>query len=402
VSGGGIVMLCDVDLSSADATRIHTIEVARAFAAEGIDVDLVARGPDPLLPGVRYERARGSDHQRVRRIFTINVFAARLLWNRRARVARLYVRHSWSIMLVVLVGRLLGYSVVAQIDGIPYGRDFEGDVPLAADYGKRLVLVAIGRLADGVVAITSRIRDLLVEQYRFPPAKIMVLPNGADVDFFTPLPRAEAIAAARLDPARLYVAFCGGFHPWVDFELMVGGFALARRQVQDARLLLIGDGPERVRIEEMAHELGITDDVIITGAIEDRPRIRDYLGAATAALVAYHSVVNRSGALPSKFAEYLASGRAVVAKEAPVLADALREAKAGIVVGGDTHEMSDAIVRLLLDVEYADELGAAGRRAAVERYSWAAIVRRKLELFSDRQSVTRREEGAGGPGFTRD
>ncbi len=376
-------MLCDVDLSVSDATRIHTIEVARAFAAEGLDVDLVARGPDPLLPGVRYARAEGSDHQRVRRILTVNATTILLLWRRRGHVARLYVRHSWSIMLVVLVARLLGYSVVAQIDGIPYGRGFEEDIPLLADYGKRLVLVAIGRLADGVVAITERIRDLLVEQYRFPASTISVLPNGANVDFFTPQPRAEAIARVQLDPARLYVAFCGGFHPWVDFELILDGFALAHRQVEDARLLLVGDGPERPRIEEMARERHIVEELIITGAISDRSRVRDYLGAATVALVAYQSVVNRSGALPSKFAEYLASGRAVVVKEAPVLGDALREAEAGIVVGDDPREMGDAIVRLLVDVGHADELGTAGRSAAVKDYAWGSIVRSTLELFQD-------------------
>ena len=41
----GLVMVCDVDLAVPDATRVHTVEVARNFAAEGLAVDLVARGP---------------------------------------------------------------------------------------------------------------------------------------------------------------------------------------------------------------------------------------------------------------------------------------------------------------------------------------------------------------------
>ncbi len=374
-------MVCDVDLALADATRIHTIEVARGFAAEGLDVDLVARGPDPGIHGVHYERAAGSDSQRVRRIVTVNFFAMRLLWRRRRTIRRLYIRNSWSIMPVVIAGRMLGYRVVVQVDGIPYGRGFEGDIPIAADYAKRLMLVAMGSLAHGTVAITLRIKDLLVRQYRFPSERIAVLPNGADVDFFTPLPRPEAMGRVQLDPSHRYVVFCGGFHPWVDFDLLVNAFAIVCRQREDARLLLVGDGAERDRIERVAHQLQIGDAVLITGVVHDRTKVRDYLGAATVTLVAYHSIVNRSGALPSKLAEYLAAGRAVVAKDVPVLSEALKEAGAGIVVSGDPQAMAEAILTLLSDPAYADELGAAGRRVAEEQYSWRSIVRQTLSLF---------------------
>ena len=300
---GGLVMLCDVDLARADATRIHTIEVAHGFAVEGLAVDLVARGPDPGISGVRYERAEGSDWQRVRRIATINFLTIRLLWKRRRVVKRLYVRHSWSIMPVVIAARMLGYRVVSQIDGIPYGRGFEGDIPLLADYAKRLMLVVMGRLAHGTVAITSRIKDLLVDQYRFSSEHIAVLPNGANVDFFVPMSRTEAIDRVELDPTQSYVVFCGGFHPWVDFDLILEAFALVHRQWPGARLLLVGDGVERDRIEQVACNLQIRDAVVITGVIHDRTKVRDYLGSAVVTLVAYHSIVNRSGALPRKLAE---------------------------------------------------------------------------------------------------
>lgn len=374
-------MVCDVNLAVADATRIHTIEVARAFVAEGLDVDLVARGPDPGIAGVRYEGAVGSDWQRVRRIVTVNLFAIRRLGLARRATRRLYIRNSWTTMPIVVVGRMLGYRIVSQNDGIPFGRGFEGEISVVADYTKRLALVAMGRLVHGTVAITPQIKDLLVYQYRFPAERIAILPNGADVDFFTPLSRAEAIDRVQLDHCRTYVVFCGGFHPWVDFDLLIRAFAIVSPHVGGARLLLVGDGAERDRIETMARELDIGDAVIITGAVHDRTKIRDYLGASTVALVAYHSIVNRSGALPSKLAEYLASGRAVVARDAPGMSEALQQAGAGIVVSDDPEEMAEAIQSLLLDTARADTLGSAGRRAAEEQYSWRSIVRQTLALF---------------------
>ena len=362
-----LVMVCDVNLAVVDATRIHTLEVAHGFARQGARVNLLARGPDPCIDGVDYKGANGIDGQRLRRVITINLLAMSCLLRRRRMTRRLYIRNSWSIVPVVIVARMLGYRVVNQVDGIPYGRGFEGDVPLLADYTKRLTLTAMGRLAHGTVAITSLIKDLLVGQYRFAPGRIAVLPNGADVDFFRPVPRREALARAALDPACGYVVLCGGLHPWVDFDLLLRAFATVSRQRPDARLLLVGDGPEREAITGLARELQIQDALVMTGFVSDRSKVRDYLGSATVALVAYHSVVNRSGALPSKLPEYMAAGRAIVAKDAPVMGEAIQSAGAGIVVSGDASAMAAAITALLGDPERADELGAAGRRAAEEQ-----------------------------------
>lgn len=374
-------MVCDVDLAVIDATRIHTLEVARGFAREGLEVNLLARGPQPGIEGVAYRGASWSDGQRGRRIAAINLLAIGCLVRRRRAARRLYIRNSWSIMPTVIAGRLLGYRVVNQVDGIPYGRGFEGHVPLLADYTKRLTLVAMGRLAHGTVAITSLIEDLLVGQYRFAPERIAVLPNGADVELFTPQSRSEAIDRVGLDPACSYAVLCGGLHPWVDFELLLRAFALVSRRRADARLLLVGEGPARAQIEGLVRDLQLQDAVAITGFVADRQKVGDYLGAATVALVAYDSVVNRSGALPSKLPEYMASGRAIVAKDAPVMGAAIEAAGAGIVVPGDPAAMAEAIAELMADPTRADELGAAGRRAAEEQYSWRSIVRRTLTLF---------------------
>ncbi len=284
-------------------------------------------------------------------------------------------------MPIVVVGRMLGYRIVSQNDGIPFGRGFEGEISVVADYTKRLALVAMGRLAHGTVAITPQIKDLLVRQYRFPAERIAILPNGADVDFFTPMPRDEAIARVQLDPGHSYAVFCGGFHPWIDFDFLLKAFAIVHHQQNDARLLLVGDGVERDLIERVADELMIRDAVVITGVIYDRTKVKEYLGAATVTLVAHHGVVHRSGVFSSKLAEYMAAGRAVVAKYVPMLAEAIEEAGAGIVVPDDPQAMAETISGLLSDPERADELGAAGRRAVEEKYSWRAIIRQTLLLF---------------------
>lgn len=374
-------MVCDVDLALPDATRTHTVEVARGFAAEGLDVYLVTRGPDPQIEGVQHAKALAVDRQRVRRLASLNTLTVRLMWAHRRTARRLYVRHRWSLMPVLLIGRLLGYHVVTQVDDIPYGRGYEHPISALSDYGQRISALIMGRLVKGVVAVTPQIKSLLVEQFHVSEARIAVLPNGVDVDYFTPLDRADALRSLELDPELRYVVFSGHFAPWVDFDTMLEAFAIVVAKRPDTRLLLLGDGSERANVDALARRLGIDNEVIVTGFVSDREQVRQFVAAGVVTLSANrldHRA--RIGVSPVKLAEYLASARAVVATDLPGLRETLEDTGAGIVVPVEPSAMAAAIVELL-DPERADELGARGRRLAEERFAWRSIVGRTMPLF---------------------
>jgi glycosyltransferase involved in cell wall biosynthesis len=380
-AAGGLVMICDVDLGVPDATRTHTVEVAANFAREGLAVDLIARGPDPRLEGVSYHRARGSEARRARRIADLSGRAVAVLGARRRGARRCYVRHSWSNVPILAAARVLGYRVVTQVDDVQYGRGYERHIPVVSDYVKRLAAMAMGRLAHGIVAVTPQIGELLTDQFHVPARRIAVLPNGVDVDAFRPQAREQALASAGLDPGCRYAVFCGRFESWVDFELLLAAFALVAREDPAARLLLVGDGPERAHVERLVDELELARAVTLTGFVADRSRVADLIGAATVALASHRvDYIGRIGVSPTKLAEYMAAGRAVVARDVPGLREVLRESGAGVVVPGEPRAMAAAIAQLL-DPARADALGARGRAAAEQRYTWRSIVRRTLPLF---------------------
>ncbi len=392
----GLVMICDVDLEVPDATRTHTVEVARGFAAEGLHVDLVTRGPDPCLTDVHHHRARGSETGRVYRVLDLSLRSLAVLCTRRRSAERCYVRHKWSNVPTLLIARLLRYRVVTQVDDVDcdHGRSNEPDPSFLTAHIKRLATIMMGRLAHGVVAVTPQIKGLLVDQFHVPSEHIGVLPNGVDADFFRPLPRAEAIERTGLESDYRYIVFCGRFMPWVDFDTLLEAFAIVARRRTDARLILIGDGVERERIEQNIRQLRIDDAVLITGFVSDRARVRDFIGAATVTLSANLGEYRaRIGVSPVKLAEYLASGRVVVATDLPGLRETLEETGAGVVVAADPQAMADAI-DTLLDPARADAFGAIGRRIAEEHYTWSSIVQRTIPLFGTgirRQGMRRRK-----------
>ena len=377
---GGLVMLCDVDLDVPDATRTHTVEVARGFARAGLAVDLIARGSDPCLPGVEYQAATGAEPERLKRLATINQQAIRRLWLRRRSAERFYVRDSWSCAPAVLAAAALGYRTVLQVDGIPYG-PVAGEGSWRANAVKRLLALITGRLAVGQLAVTPQIKQLLVALARVPDERVAVVPNGVDLDFFAPLPREDALRRLGLDDRGRYIVFCGGFNPWTDFDAILAAFADVHRRQPAARLVLVGDGPERAAIEATIARLGIGGATSVTGMISDREQVRDYLAAATVTLLAYRpDRVGPTSASPIKLMEYLAMGRAVVAVDIDGVRELVQRPGAGLVVSDDPAELSRAILSLL-DGDRADVCGAAARQVAEARLSWQRVIAETLPLF---------------------
>lgn len=376
-----LVMACDVDLGVPDGARTHTVEVARGFARAGIEVHLVARGPDPQIDGVHFHPASGLEHQKRLRAASMALRTIAVLWRQRRRAGRLYARHNWTTVPSMLVARLLAYRVVSEVDDVPFGPSYEGEIGWVTDHFKRGMTIAMGRLSHGVVAGTGEAKRLLGEEFRIPAARIGVVPIGVDVDYFRPLDRAQAIARTGLDPAFQYLLFVGQFASWVDFDTLLRAFALVWREHPEVRLLLVGEGAERPRIEALARELGIEDATVMTGYVRDRDAVRDLLAASTVALASHRGEhLNRIGMNATKLAEYLASGRAVVAKDVARLREMIDEPGAGIIVPGDSQAMAEAISSLL-ESGRADGLGAVGRMVAEQNYSWDATIARTLPLF---------------------
>ena len=78
---------------------------------------------------------------------------------------------------------------------------------------------------------------------------------------------------------------------------------------------------------------------------------------------------------PTKLFEYMAMGKSIVASRLEQLAEVLEhDQTAWLVTPGDVDELAEAILRLALDPAKREALGAAARRAAVERHSWAQNV----------------------------
>jgi glycosyltransferase involved in cell wall biosynthesis len=210
--------------------------------------------------------------------------------------------------------------------------------------------------------------DILVRRYGLPQDRLTVIVNGVDTDFLTPTPPEEdggppvVLSVARLVPDK-------------DLATLIKAFHLTRARHPEAELWLVGDGPRRPALEQLARE---GDGVPRVKFFPSSPDLRPFWRRA--GLLALSSVYE---GLPNVVLEAMAAGLPVVATRVGGIPEAVVSGETGwLVPPRDVPGLAGALEKLLADPEARRSLGRAGRRRAEELFSFPAMVGRHEEAFA--------------------
>ena len=383
-------MAADVDLDEPDGRRVHVSEVARGFGAIA-SVDLITRGADPGIAGVSHVAVPG--WRGPARIAALTLTAARTLAVRRSRTSALYLRHDPGTVAIALLARLFAYRLVLEVNAISV--DLQRERPRGAAARLKAAVKATGdrravRAAHAVVVVSAELRDSVAALRRDGARAVHVIPNGADTRTFHPMDAAEAAVRAGLDPAAEHVVFTGTLTWWMDLGTLLAAFAEVVAARPAARLVIVGDGPERSAVERQAAGL----PVVLTGALADRARVADHVAAARVC-VAPADPALRTARSPLKVLEYLACGRPVVASDVAGNRDPIDLTGGGVLVPPhDPAALALAITALLADPERAARMGADAAAIVAADHSWTAVVDRLQPLLQIRDARARRSDAA--------
>ncbi len=240
--------------------------------------------------------------------------------------------------------------------------------------GERAPLRSADVVACGSEAVAEEVRRIGVA-----PERIVITPTGADADVFGADPeradrdRASVRGRLGLDD-RFVVGWIGSFRRFHAIDQAIEAVAHLERTT----LLLVGDGPERVRVEQLARERGV--ELVCTGTVP-HDSVPEYLAAMDVGLVLAAPGQDFHYS-PLKLAEYLSAGLAVVAPRAGSLPEQLRDGvDAMLVRPGDSGELADALRHLRDDRGARDQLARSARSVAAERWSWDGSARRVLSAL---------------------
>ena len=284
-----------------------------------------------------------------------------------------------------------GVAKAAKKLGLPYVLFFEADELNESKYsGKPLkgllhwrakwMMLYNLKLADCVLCVSESGRQHLIRKYRIPSEKILVFPNGVDVEAFNPVRLRQEIDLGfwEKDPI---IIFVGNFFQWHDVETLLRSFSMLLKEIPESKLLLVGDGHKRISMENLAKELGVWGSVRFTGAVphSEIPRL---ISRSDVAVVPYPRLEQEMWFSPLKLYEYMAAGKAIVATGIGQITQVITDRENGLLVEPENCvSMANAFRYLLQNEDVREHLGNEARSDAVLHHSWTGYVDRLERLF---------------------
>lgn len=225
-------------------------------------------------------------------------------------------------------------------------------------------------MTDGFIAVAAEHGRHMIEHERFPEEKVNVIPNGVDTYRFRSLPDSGLAVKTKLGipPAAPVCGIVAALRPEKNHTLFLRAAALAAKQRPDAHFMVVGDGPERARLESVAIEAGIATTTHFVGSRADVPQV---LSAFDVFALTSHNEAN-----PVSILEAMACEIPVVSTRVGSVAESVAEGLTGHLVDpGDANALAAYWVKLFADPGAAKKFGAAGRAVVESNWSLDAMVK---------------------------
>jgi glycosyltransferase involved in cell wall biosynthesis len=322
---------------------------------------LAERGIEPLFVGLDDPAWDAADFYGALRVPAVRVPSPRdldpLLLPRLARRLRADVVHTHLVHADVYGG------LAAKLRGAHLVSTKHNDDPFRVG-AFRFVERGLGRLADRVVAITEALMLFNVERVGLPAAKVTTIPYGLDD---LPEPWGVNPPDSVPDGARVLVAIAR-LVPQKGVDVAVRALPLLP---DDVVLVVLGEGPERERLERLARDLGVERRVFLPGR---QPDAAAWLRRAEALVHPARWEGFGLGVL-----EAMLASLPVVASDVSSLPELVVDGETGLLVPPDDPEgLASAVARVLVGRE---RYGAAGLARARAEFSVSRMVERTVALY---------------------
>ncbi len=237
----------------------------------------------------------------------------------------------------------------------------------------RQVLRSVGNRLDVMTYLgdytRGKIESALSADHR---ARLLRLTPGVDVETFHPGVDGSEIRARHGLFDRRVITCVSRLMPRKGQDTLIRAMPDVLRQVPDAALLIVGGGPHRDTLRKIVDEVGVADQVIITGGVPYEELPAHYAAGDVFAMPcrSRHRGLDVEG-LGIVYLEAAAIGLPVVAGDSGGAPDAVLDGETGFVVSGaDRAALVRRLVTLLTDADLADRMGARGREWVLSEWQW--------------------------------
>ena len=350
-------------LHLANGAERQTEQVARELARRGHDVTIFTR---------RYRNqpfAERKDDYRIKRRRELPLPAVRMVWDTLAglwHIARHRPKVDVLLCYQTLNSGLIG-AIAQSVLGIPAILSVRGTDEYRLDFSmtNRVLVPRIYRQVKHVVVQSPRIlKDLHAQWkksgksnlYQTISSKLSVIPNGVGLTNLKQVNGSKVVYVGRLIK-----------------DKGVADLILALKQLRDVHAVIVGDGPDRQRLEQIAHGLPIA----FAGRVQPSA-IPSYLNQARMMVLPSH----HGDGMPNVILEAMTCGVPVVTTRTSAMPDLIRHEENGLLFEpGDVRQLAQHIGRLNHDHDLWSRLGKRSLEVA-KTYSWDNVTPQIEELLT--------------------
>ena len=301
-------------------------------------------------------------------------FLRKSKWDHRPLVGlvREFRRNGTKVVHTHHLGQLLYGGLAARLTGCRVVHTEHEYYTLSTRRAQQLLRV-LARLADRVTAVAEPVRSFLENTVGLPASKLITIQNGVEVGRYE-----SAVPHGRdtwtVKNSDVVIGCVGRLSAEKGHAVLLRAFRKVISRHPRARLVLVGEGQERNRLQQLADELNITEWVRFLGLRADVPEV-----LATCDFFALPSIQE---GFPMVILEAFAAGKAVVASDVGAIAHVIRHGTTGLLVPpGNPDALTDALCLLIEDEGARERLGQAGRELARTAYDFERTVGQYDDLY---------------------
>lgn len=237
-------------------------------------------------------------------------------------------------------------------------------------------------ITDGFIAVAKQHAQFQIEHEKFPFEKVFLIPNGIDTERFQfcKETRDQWRQKLGIDQDAPVVGIVAALRPEKNHELFLESARRVLSNFNNAKFVIVGDGPERPKLEELSKAKGIDSQVIFAGSTQDIPGVLSMMDL--------FALSSHNEASPVSIMEALACQRPVVSTHVGSISETVLEGESGFLVKPNcAEEMSQRWVELLRDPGKRRQFGELGREHVVENSSLESMTDGYTQLIESTYAV---------------
>ena len=333
------------------------------------------------VDGIKVIRVNWYGHK----LFALNTITlllkmTQLLLTRRYHI--LHVRGPLYVAYARLISFLLRIPVIYEI--------FTVDVDSSSRIMKFVEKInkTFLKRVDGVILNCERLKSSAIDM-GCPEQKIVSLPNGVNLSNFFPRPKDKEITTRYHLNNKKILLYLGHFYEHEYLTGLIDVFVRVKNKMDGVKLLLVGDGPERDKIEESIKRHNLANDVILTGFVpySEAPR---YYSVCDVFVMMRPKSPQADHILPIKPVEVMAMGKVIISTDVGGMREIIEDGKTGYLTSHSADAISNKIIEVLNAPSLQEEIGANARAYVEKEHNWENIARKLVNTYNNLLRTSKR------------